>query len=199
MADKIKKIAVLFSGRGSNLEKLIERFHEKSFAGAGTRVFPITNRPEANGINVAREHGIESIVIDHRKFKSREEFDRELVKVLKNIDPDLVVMAGFMRIVTPIFTSNIDAINLHPSLLPLFKGANAIEESFKSGMKVGGVTVHRVDATLDGGKILSQECVKIEPCDTLESFTRKIREKEHYLLPKTVMELLGLKEEAKRD
>ncbi len=199
MADKIKKIAVLFSGKGSNLENLIKVFHKRRFGEVETIIFPITNKPDAEGIERAKKYGVESLVIDHRKFKSREEFDRELVKVLKNINPDLVVMAGFMRIVTPIFTSNIDAINLHPSLLPLFKGANAIEESFKSGMKVGGVTVHRVDATLDGGKILAQECVKIEPCDTLESFTRKIREKEHYLLPKTVMELLELKEEAKRD
>ncbi|MCF6201597.1 MAG: phosphoribosylglycinamide formyltransferase [Hydrogenimonas sp.] len=192
MADEIKKVAVLFSGKGSNLEKLIETLHKKSFPQAATEIVPITNNPDAKGIDAAKMHGLETVVVDHREFASREEFDAKLVESIESLGADLVVMAGFMRIVTPIFTSSIKAINLHPSLLPLFKGANAIEESFKSGMKVGGVTVHWVDSTLDGGKIIAQECVKIEPSDTLQSYTQKIKSLEHTILPKTVAKLLKI-------
>ncbi len=190
---KSLKIAVLFSGRGSNLENLIRHFHKKRFDDNLTEIVPITNHPDAGGIKLALRYGLESIVIDHKKFDTREDFDAALVKKIKTISPDLVVMAGFMRILTPVFTSQIKAINLHPSLLPLFKGANAIEESFESGMKVGGVSVHYVTSELDSGEIIDQVCVKIEPGDTLQSFTEKIHRAEYSLLPKTVAELLGLR------
>ncbi len=187
-------IAVLFSGRGSNLDNLIRRFHRKRFGEKEIRIVPVTNRPGAPGIAVAAGHGIETVVIDHRAYGSREAFDTDLVALLKEIGPDLVVLAGFMRILTPVFTSQIDAINLHPSLLPLFKGANAIEESFGSGMKVGGVTVHRVTSDLDGGEILAQRCVPIEAGETLEEFARKIQMAEHRLLPETIVDLLNRSE-----
>jgi len=185
-------VAVLFSGNGTNLENLITRFHGRRFGDKNIRIVPVTNRPDAYGIKRARAYGLQTVVLDHKKFESRESFDAAMVSKLKELSADLVVMAGFMRIVTEVFTSQVEAINLHPSLLPLFKGAHAIEESFKSGMKVGGVTVHRVDSTLDGGEILDQMCVKIDPSDTLESFEAKIREAEHEILPRTVAKLLDL-------
>jgi phosphoribosylglycinamide formyltransferase-1 len=184
------KVVVLFSGEGSNLEALIRRLHGKRIGGEEVAVVPVTNRPGAGGIARAKKYGIESIVIDHAKFESREAFDAALVAEIGRHDPALVVMAGFMRILTPIFTSRIEAINLHPSLLPLFKGIDAIRRSFESGMKVGGVTVHRVTQELDSGEILAQACVPIEKNDTLESFTEKIRAAEHRLLPETVERLL---------
>ncbi|WP_236579111.1 phosphoribosylglycinamide formyltransferase [Hydrogenimonas urashimensis] len=186
------KIAVLFSGEGTNLENLIRHFHGKRFGEKTIGIVPITNRPEAGGIERAKRHGIDTIVIDHRDFPNRESFDGKLVETLRALAPDLVVMAGFMRILTPVFTSQIEAINLHPSLLPLFKGADAIRKSFESGMKVGGVTIHRVTQELDSGKILAQSCVSLENHDTLESFTHKIRQTEYRLLPETIRELLGI-------
>ncbi|WP_456389951.1 phosphoribosylglycinamide formyltransferase [Hydrogenimonas sp.] len=184
-------LVVLFSGKGSNLETLIERFHRKKIGEREVRVFAVTNRPNAGGIARARHYGIEPIVLDHTLFASREEFDEMLADTVASLRPDLVVMAGFMRILTPRFTERIEAINLHPSLLPLFRGTRAIEKSFKSGMKVGGVTVHRVTAELDSGEILDQACVKIEPIDTIESFTEKIHRVEHTLLPDVVERLLS--------
>ena len=185
-------IVVLFSGEGSNLENLIEQFHNTRFGEKVTKIVPITNRPDAGGIRRAEKYGVETLVIDHKRYKSRESFDADLVKAIKKLDPSLVVMAGFMRILTPVFTENIEAINLHPSLLPLFKGAHAIEESFSSGMKVGGVTVHRVTPELDSGEILDQTCVKIEPGETLETFTKKIHQTEYRLLPEVIRRLLNL-------
>ena len=191
MAESVT-IAILFSGRGSNLENLIKRFHNKDIDGKKIKIAPLTNRPDAPGIELAKAYGIETAIIDHKKFGDRESFDAALVSKIKEISPRLVVMAGFMRILTNVFTSQIEAINLHPSLLPLFKGANAIEESFGSGMRVGGVTVHYVDSTLDGGKIIDQKCVRIEESDTLESFRSKIQRAEHELLPAVITKLLGL-------
>lgn len=183
-------LVILFSGEGSNLENLIRHFHDREVGGRHVRVYAITNRPNAGGIARARRFGIEPIVIDHTLFKSREAFDEKLADTVISLHPNLVVMAGFMRILTPRFTDRVEAINLHPSLLPLFRGARAIEKSFESGMRVGGVTVHRVTSELDSGEILDQVCVRIEPDDTLERFTEKIHQAEHTLLPDVVQRLL---------
>jgi len=191
LAEQIK-IIVLFSGEGTNLENLIEHFHGKRFGDKETVIIPITNRPNARGILRAKRYGIDTHIIDHKAYESRETFDAELVRTIEAIAPSLVVMAGFMRILTPVFTEKIEAINLHPSLLPLFKGACAIEESFASGMKVGGVTVHWVTSELDNGEIIDQACVKIEPEDTLETFAEKIHRTEYRLLPEVIKKLLKL-------
>ena len=191
--DRRVHLIVLFSGEGSNLENLIDRFHGRRIGDLAIEVIAITNRPAAGGILRARRHGIEPIVIDHSLYRSREAFDETLVETIERFRPHFVVMAGFMRILTPRFTSAVEAINLHPSLLPLFKGGNAIEESLRSGMKVGGVTIHRVTAELDSGEILAQRCVPIDENDTLESFTQKIRKVEHALLPETVEKLIRKK------
>ncbi len=183
-------LAVLFSGKGSNLEALIRRFHGKMIEGKRIEVVALTNRPDAGGIRRARKYGIEPIVLDHRRFDSREAFDAELVRILESYSPRLTVLAGFMRILTPVFTERIEAINLHPSLLPLFKGADALRRSFESGMKVGGITIHRVSQELDSGEILDQGCVKIEERDTLEDFEKKIHALEHRMLPEAVERLL---------
>jgi len=186
------KIVVLFSGNGSNLENLIKHFHCKRFGDRETQIIPITNRPNAKGIERAKKYGINTTIIDHKEFESRESFDAELVKVIKSFKPSLVVAAGFMRILTPVFTEQIKAINLHPSLLPLFKGANAIEESFKSQMRVGGVTVHWISSELDGGEIIDQECVKKISGETLEEFKQKIHALEYTILPDSIKYILDL-------
>jgi len=186
------KIVVLFSGNGSNLENLIRHFHCKRFGDRETQIIPITNRPNAKGIERAKKYGINTTIIDHKEFESRESFDAELVKVIKSFEPSLVVAAGFMRILTPVFTEQIRAINLHPSLLPLFKGANAIEESFKSQMRVGGVTVHWISSEIDGGEIIDQGCVKKIREETLEEFQQRVHTLEYTILPENIKYILNL-------
>ena len=189
----VKKIAVLFSGSGSNLEKILEKVHNKTFSQCKIEVVCcICNKKDAGGIEKAKRHGLETIIIEHQNFEDRESFDKELVSIVKKSGAELVVLAGFMRILTPYFTQNLKAINLHPSLLPLFKGAHAIEDSFNSPMKVGGITVHYVNEELDGGEIIAQECFEKEKSMTLEIFEEKIHALEHELLPKTIVSILDI-------
>ena len=188
----MKKIAILFSGTGSNLEVLLQKLHNKTFGDLGIHVeLTLTNNPNAKGIEKSRKYGIEPIVLEHKNFNSREEFDRALVDIIKPLHVDLVILAGFMRILTPTFTQNIKAINLHPSLLPLFKGANAIKESYESDMRVGGVSVHFVSEELDGGEIISQMAFEKSRDMSLEEFEGKIHSLEHEILPKAVIEVLS--------
>ena len=186
-----KKIVVLFSGEGTNLENIIKKLHKKEFNGVTIEVAAaITNNSNANGIKRAKKYGIEAKIVEHKKFPSREEFDKELVKAIKEVSPDLVVLAGFMRILTPIFTKNIkNAINIHPSILPLFKGMDAIKRSFESQMRVSGVTIHRISEELDGGEILEQECFHKEG-ESFEEFEKKIHSIEYELYPKVILRLL---------
>lgn len=186
----IKKIAILFSGRGSNLLSLLQKLHGKTFNGTTLQVaLTISNKKDAGGIKHSRSFGIEPVIIEHKNFASRVEFDQELVKTIKSHDIDLTILAGFMRILTPTFTTQIKAINLHPSILPLFKGANAIEESFQSDMRLGGVSVHIVSEELDSGCLIAQEAFQKDDM-SLEEFEEKIHKIEHEILPKSVVKLL---------
>ncbi|WP_024955942.1 phosphoribosylglycinamide formyltransferase [Sulfurospirillum arcachonense] len=187
----IKKIAVLFSGSGTNLEKILKNIHGKTFSTCKIEVACcICNKKDAQGIEKAKKYGLETTLIEHTNFPDRESFDKELVRVIKQSGAELVVLAGFMRFLTPYFTQNVKAINLHPSLLPLFKGAKAIEESYNSPMKVGGISVHYVNEELDGGEIIAQECFKKEEGMSLEEFEKKIHTLEYELLPKTIIDIL---------
>ena len=182
----MKHIVILFSGEGSNLLNIIETLHLKEFK----IVAAITNRPNAGGIAKAKAHQVPVEVIDHTNFDDRESFDEELLQTIKRYTPDLVVMAGFMRILTPIVTDNINAINVHPSLLPLFKGGNAIEKSFHSSELKGGISVHWVSSELDGGEVIIQDSFVKAEDESLESFTQKIRNLEHELLPEAIVQIL---------
>ncbi len=183
----IKKIVILFSGEGGNLENIIKTLHPHTIEVAAA----ITNNPFANGINRAKNLGIDTIVINHKNFSTREEFDKKLVEVIKSLDIHLAVLAGFMRILTPIFTDNIKSINIHPSLLPLFKGANAIENSFNSDMKIAGVSTHFVDSQLDSGILIDQACFNKENMN-FQEFRKKITQIEHELFPKSIKKVLLL-------
>ncbi|ARQ99985.1 phosphoribosylglycinamide formyltransferase [Campylobacter porcelli] len=187
----VKNIAVLFSGSGSNLQAILEKIHNKIFNGVKIKVaLLICNNPNAKGIKRAKKFGLETIVINHRDYDSREEFDQALVDEIKKYDIDLSVLAGFMRILTPVFTDNIKAINLHPSILPLFKGANAISQSYNSDMKIGGVSVHWVSSQLDSGEIIAQKSFARKH-KSLKEWEEKIHKIEHKLLPKTIIEILA--------
>ncbi len=182
----MKKIVALFSGEGTNLANLIEKIHLKH----AVITCAITNNPNAGGIAKAKLANIPVEVCNHREYTSREDYDQALVKLIEEYNPDLVVLCGFMRILTPFFTTKIKAINLHPSLLPAFKGARAIERSFESNETICGVSVHWVSDELDGGAIILQKKFTKNPADTLEEFSAKIREIEHEILPLSVIQIL---------
>jgi len=181
----IKKIVVLFSGEGSNLQNLIT-----SLPCNINIVAAITNKPDAGGIQKANRANIPVYVLEHTGFDAREAFDDALVSMIQDIEHDLVVLAGFMRILTPHFTKNIKSINLHPSLLPLFKGAKAIERSFESEEKKGGISVHWVSEELDGGTIILQKSFLKNSDETLDNFKKKIQSLEYELLPLAIEKIL---------
>ncbi|NEW61000.1 phosphoribosylglycinamide formyltransferase [Sulfurovum sp. bin170] len=171
----MKKIAVLFSGIGSNLAYILEHLHKKELE----VVVALTNRPNAGGIAFAKEYNIPVEIIDSKSFESREIFDEQIVKTLKSYNPDLTVLAGFMRILTTVFTDNIRAINLHPSLLPRHKGIQAIERSYADKFDMGGISVHWVTSELDGGEvILQREVSKVgKSFEEYEDEVKKIEKK----------------------
>lgn len=165
-----KKIAVLFSGKGSNFAHIVKTLHFKGFQ----VVVALTNNPCANGMQIAKDNNIPLEVVDSKNFESREAFDAVVVEKLQAYAPDLTVLAGFMRILTSTFTDSIKSINLHPSLLPRHKGLSAIEKSYEDGFLEGGVSVHYVSSELDGGEIILQKEVLKEDL-TFESYDKKIR------------------------
>ncbi len=182
----MKKVVVLFSGEGTNLANIINKIHNKH----AQLVCTITNNPNAGGIAKAATAWIPVKILDHASYDSRESYDAALVRLIQNYTPDLVVLCGFMRILTPVFTSQIRSINLHPSLLPAFKGARAIERSFKSDLNTFGASVHWVSDELDGGVIILQKSFTKNSNDTLEEFTAKIREIEYEILPQSIINIL---------
>lgn len=183
------KLAVLFSGNGSNLENILEKLHKKTI-GENTYevVLCICNKKDAFGVQRAKKFGLDTVIVDHKAYNTREEFDTILVQKIKESGANLTVLAGFMRILSPVFTKNIKAINLHPSLLPLFKGAHAIKESYESDMKVAGVSVHWVNEELDGGMIIAQKAFEKRNL-SFEEFEEKIHSLEHEILPLSVIEI----------
>ncbi len=182
----MKKIVILFSGAGFNAQNIVKKLHLKECE----VLCGITNKKDAGGIDKLKTLSIKTEVLEHTKFDSREVFDTELVELINSYKPDLVVLSGFMRILSEVFTSNIKAINLHPSLLPKFKGAMAIERSFADADNKCGVSVHYVSSELDGGKIILQkEFTKIDS-DTIESFTDKIKTIEYEIMPQAITKVL---------
>jgi len=182
---KRKKIAVLFSGKGSNFAHIVNALHPQKYE----VVIALTNNPEAQGIAVAKEYDIPLEVVDPKVYKSRETFDQEVVRTLQKYQPDLTVLAGFMRILTPVFTEKIKSINLHPSLLPRHKGLHAIVKSYEDEFSVGGVSVHYVTSKLDGGEVILQK--EVEKKDlSFAVYDRKIRSIEKEALVEAICKVL---------
>jgi len=151
----------------------------------------MTNNPQAEGIAVAQKAGIPCQIIDPKAYANRELFDAKVVQILEQYQPDLTVLAGFMRILTPVFTDHIRAINLHPSLLPRHKGLHAIEKSYADSSPTGGVTVHWVSSELDGGEIILQNEISKEGLD-FESYHQTIRKIEKDTLFQAIKIALSL-------
>ena len=182
----MKKIAVLFSGKGSNFAYIVKSLQRDKIE----VVVALTNNPNAEGIAIAKEYAIPLEVIDPKSYQSREAFDAVVVKTLQSYRPDLTILAGFMRILTPVFTDNVKSVNLHPSLLPRHKGLNAIEKSYEDEYLSGGVSVHYVSSELDGGEILLQKEVSKEGL-TFEEYDEKIRSIEKEVLIEAIHKVLG--------
>nr|WP_321266915.1 phosphoribosylglycinamide formyltransferase [uncultured Sulfurimonas sp.] len=182
----MKKIVILFSGEGYNAQNIVQKLHNKEcFVACG-----ITNKRDAKGLEKLQALSVKTEILDHVDFNSREEFDEALVKLINSYEPDLVVLSGFMRILSEVFTSNIKAINLHPSLLPKFKGAKAIERSFESEDAECGVSVHYVSSELDGGEIILQKSFFRQENENLESFSKKIKNIEYEIMPQAIVKVL---------
>lgn len=184
------RFAVLVSGSGSNLLALLEAERAGALA-PGEIAVVVSNRPGALALERAAAFAKPAHVVDHRAFADRPAFERALLDVLDAHRVDAVVLAGFMRVLTATFTERFPAriVNTHPSLLPAFPGAHAPADALAYGVKVSGVTVHFVDATLDGGPIIAQRVVPVEDGDDATSLHRRIQSVEHRLLPEVVAQL----------
>jgi phosphoribosylglycinamide formyltransferase 1 len=186
-----KAIGILISGRGSNMQALIRAVDDGRLDARIAAV--ISNRPEAPGIEHARNAGIETLVVDHRQFKSRHDFDRTLATELKSRNVAVVCLAGFMRLVgAGLLEAFPNAIlNVHPSLLPAFPGVNAQQQALDHGVRVSGATVHLVTPDLDAGPIIIQACVPVRADDTVDSLSARILVEEHRIYPEAVRLMLA--------
>jgi phosphoribosylglycinamide formyltransferase-1 len=186
----MKNIVCLISGRGSNLEALLRCEREQDWPAAiGARIScVISNTIDARGLQLARDCGVPTIVVAHRDFATREAFEAALRQVIDPLDPAVVVLAGFMRVLTPAFVGRYSGrlINIHPSLLPLFPGLQTHRRALDAGVKVHGCTVHFVATEVDGGAIIGQAAVKVHADDTEECLATRVLQQEHRLFPRCV-------------
>lgn len=182
----MKSIVILISGRGTNMESLLDAVSDGSLPVSVAAV--ISNRPDARGLETAAERGIRTQIVDHRRFASREDFDSFLAGVIDVLSPDLVVLAGFMRILSDGFVSHFCGrlINIHPSLLPSFPGLHTHRRALEAGVRVHGCTVHFVTATLDHGPIIAQAAVPVLDDDDEASLAQRVLAQEHRIYPMAV-------------
>ncbi len=191
-----KNIVILISGGGSNMAAIVRAAQQQDWQERhGIRIAAvISNRPAAGGLALAREQGIATEVLDHKAYATREQFDAALAQAVAAHEPALVVLAGFMRVLTPAFVERFSGrlLNIHPSLLPAFPGLDTHQRAIDAGCKVAGCTVHEVTAELDVGPILAQAVVPVLPCDSAQSLAARVLEQEHQLYPGAILShLLG--------
>lgn len=191
MSEQGLSIGVMASGVGSNLQAIIDACAEGRVR--GQVVLVISDKPQSGALDRARRHGIPTVHLDPKAFDSRESFDTECASQLSKYKVDLVVLAGYMRIVTTALIHPFEhrIINVHPSLLPAFPGMNAARQALQAGAKVAGCTVHFVDETLDQGPIIAQAAVSVSEDETETSLGDKIHSEEHRILPEAIR-LFGL-------
>ena len=190
----MKRVAILISGGGSNMAAIVRASQQQNWAKQyNARVAAVvSNKADAKGLTFARDNGIATEVLDHKQFDSREAFDAQLAQVIDRHAPDLVVLAGFMRILTPGFVSHYEGrmVNIHPSLLPAFTGLHTHQRAIDAGCKFAGCTVHRVTAELDVGPILDQAAVPVLSGDTAELLAARVLVQEHIIYPRAVLNLI---------
>jgi phosphoribosylglycinamide formyltransferase-1 len=182
----MKRIVVLISGQGSNLDAIVRASEAQDWPGRVVAV--ISNRAEARGLQSAQDHGIATEVLDHKAFADRAAFDAALAAAVDRHAPDLVVLAGFMRILTPGFVARYEGrmLNIHPSLLPSFTGLDTHRRAVEQGCKVAGATVHFVSAELDHGPIVAQAVVPVLAGDDEATLAKRVLAAEHVLYPRAV-------------
>ncbi|MBR9826629.1 MAG: phosphoribosylglycinamide formyltransferase [Alphaproteobacteria bacterium] len=180
------KIAVLISGRGSNMQAIIEAAKAEDYP--AEIVLVASNKPDAPGLKVAEEAGIETEVLDHRDYDTREAFEQALDTLIRLYGARIVCLAGFMRILTPFFTEKWRdlLINIHPSLLPAFKGLHTHERALEAGVRLHGCTVHYVRPEMDDGPIIGQAAVPVLHGDTPDTLAARVLEAEHQLYPQCI-------------
>jgi phosphoribosylglycinamide formyltransferase 1 len=178
----MKRIVILISGRGSNLQSILEAKLDARIAAV------ISNNPEARGIGIARNFGLDTAVIDHRGFPDRASFDAALADKTDSYRPDLLVLAGFMRILTEGFVRRFGGriMNIHPSLLPAFPGVDTHGRALQEGVKIHGCTVHFVTPELDHGPIIAQAAVPVLSDDDEERLAARVLEQEHRIYPQAI-------------
>ena len=189
-----RRLGVLISGRGSNLKAIIDAIDQKRLD--ATIAIVISNKADAPGLDHARRAGIETLVLGHKSFASREDYDRALVDALGRRDVGLVCLAGFMRLLSPVF---IDAypnriLNIHPSLLPKFPGLHPQQQALDAGETVSGATVHFVNKDLDAGPIVLQREVPVQRGDNADTLAARILAVEHVLYPEAIQKILNAEE-----
>ncbi len=180
------KIAVLISGRGSNMQAIIEAAQAEDYPAEIALV--VSNNPDAAGLAWAEERGIETEVLNHRDYETREEFEKALDTLIRLYGARIVCLAGFMRILTPFFTEKWRdlLINVHPSLLPSFKGLHTHERALEAGVRIHGCTVHYVRPEMDDGPIIGQAAVPVLHGDTPDTLAARVLEAEHQLYPQCI-------------
>lgn len=179
----MKRIVILISGRGSNMQAIIERCASEGWPARVVAV--IANRPNAGGLAIAHAHGVPTVVVDHQAHASRPAFDAALAAAIDEHEPDLVVLAGFMRILGPEFVRRYEGrfLNIHPSLLPAFPGLHTHRRAIEAGCKVAGATVHFVTPALDHGPIVAQAVVPVLPDDSADTLAERVQAREHFMYP----------------
>jgi phosphoribosylglycinamide formyltransferase-1 len=177
-----KRVVVLLSGRGSNMEALLESRLPATIAAV------ISNVPDVRGLATARTHGISTAVVDHRSYADRSEFDSALAREIDCHAPDLIVLAGFMRVLTERFVRRYSGriLNIHPSLLPAFSGLDTHRRALQAGVRIHGCTVHFVTGTLDHGPIVAQAAVPVIAGDTEVQLAARVLREEHRIYPQAV-------------
>lgn len=187
----MKKIVVLISGNGSNLQAIIDTCAKGEIDGQVSAV--ISNRADAYGLERAKLATIPSHTLSHKDYSDRESFDAEVMKIIDTYQPDLIVLAGYMRILSEGFVNHYlgKMINIHPSLLPKYPGLNTHQRAIDAGDSEHGSSVHFVTPELDSGPIIEQVKVDIEPQDTSDSLMAKVQKAEHQLYPKVVQDILS--------
>lgn len=181
------KLAILISGRGSNMEALLKAAEDQAYPAKPALV--LSNRPDAKGLETAEAAGVATVSIDHKLYgKDREAFEREMDRALTDAGIQIIALAGFMRVLTPWFVKRWEGrmINIHPSLLPKYKGLDTHQRAIDAGDAEAGCTVHWVSAGVDEGEIIAQAAVPILPGDTAESLATRLLTEEHKLYPRAL-------------
>lgn len=187
----MKKIAIFASGSGTNFQAFIDAVAQHTLQ--AEIVLLVSDKPDCVAVERAKKHQIDMFTFNPKAYPSKADFEQEIVDMLRQKEVDLIVLAGYMRLIGDVLLSAFDGkiVNIHPSLLPAFPGLHAIEKAWQHGVKVFGITIHYVDNGMDTGIILAQDCFRIDGHETLEEVESRIHQLEHQLYPKTVQKLLN--------